>query len=716
MWTPVRRGYRLWASSVGYTLNRILLWVQRIWTLGTLLRLVLDLLGWAVARACRFGAERSQLRVAVEATSYEEWVDVTRSLETEENILWRAQPESDLYDFAWLRSEKQQLRRCRLANNVEALAFCFQRGIFNRRHCELDNPKLYAHSPLGTKHAIEQYLEEVEASLDFLCETSFFTWRQKKSLFKQAQRSLGCTALCLSGGGALALCHAGVVQELLERGILPSVISGTSGGSIIAGYMACYTDAELLALISPYLAGAHGRLLSPIPTALWHFIRHGVAMKSKDFCNVIRRHFGKHTFATAYAHSKRSVSITATKIQNGNSTPVLLNYRTTPHILIWSAVAASCALPGLMNPITLMMLPPETDGLSDDEIARGVPAFPSGVVFRDGSIWSDLPLSSLRRHFHVNQFVVGQANIHVRPFVGGASTEAPSWAQQAEEYFSSNMKHRATRLAKAGLFPPLFGQDPSGVFLQSYSQNTRDQITCVPPIRPTDYLGILSMPTPDAMRRYLHLGRAAVWPRVAQIRDRVRIEQRIASCLERARAHNSSTKRRLRRFDSAPQIGLTQSQLHELNFDLIGNENENKHDSDDSELGVPAAGLQRKIVDGRRRASALRRLHRSTDTLHTHRLTPSAAAMASDDSFADEEEEEAAAAAADGDEELRADDDVFELDALSAEADAAASSLASPEDDERDAGEARSARSLCESCSGLKRSGVRRAQFFASSR
>jgi hypothetical protein len=46
----------------------------------------------------------------------------------------------------------------------------------------------------------------------------------------------------------------------------------------------------------------------------------------------------------------------------------------------------------------------------------------------------------------------------VRPFVGGAATEAPSWAQQAEEYFNNNMKHRATRLAKAGLFPPLFGQ------------------------------------------------------------------------------------------------------------------------------------------------------------------------------------------------------------------------------------------------------------------
>lgn len=58
--------------------------------------------------------------------------------------------------------------------------------------------------------------------------------------------SLGRTALCLSGGGSLAMYHMGVVKSLLALKCLPYVISGTSGGSIVAGVLAIYTDEELL--------------------------------------------------------------------------------------------------------------------------------------------------------------------------------------------------------------------------------------------------------------------------------------------------------------------------------------------------------------------------------------------------------------------------------------------------------------------------------------
>jgi len=38
----------------------------------------------------------------------------------------------------------------------------------------------------------------------------------------------------------------GVVRALLEQKLLPRVISGTSGGSIVAGFLAQRTDEELL--------------------------------------------------------------------------------------------------------------------------------------------------------------------------------------------------------------------------------------------------------------------------------------------------------------------------------------------------------------------------------------------------------------------------------------------------------------------------------------
>jgi hypothetical protein len=67
----------------------------------------------------------------------------------------------------------------------------------------------------------------------------------KRAWVRAALRAHGCTALCLSGGGAVALYHLGVVKELHAQGLLPRVISGTSGGSIVAAMLACHTDAEI---------------------------------------------------------------------------------------------------------------------------------------------------------------------------------------------------------------------------------------------------------------------------------------------------------------------------------------------------------------------------------------------------------------------------------------------------------------------------------------
>ena len=62
------------------------------------------------------------------------------------------------------------------------------------------------------------------------------------------------------------------------------------------------------------------------------------------------------TFGEAYLRTGRLVSITVTANYGpmGGSQPMLLNYLTAPQVLLYSAVAASCALPGLMRPVTLL--------------------------------------------------------------------------------------------------------------------------------------------------------------------------------------------------------------------------------------------------------------------------------------------------------------------------------------------------------------------------
>ena len=55
----------------------------------------------------------------------------------------------------------------------------------------------------------------------------------------------------LSGGGVLGFYHLGVVKTLLEQGLLPRVISGSSAGSIVAGVMGTHTNEELEHFIEP---------------------------------------------------------------------------------------------------------------------------------------------------------------------------------------------------------------------------------------------------------------------------------------------------------------------------------------------------------------------------------------------------------------------------------------------------------------------------------
>ena len=57
--------------------------------------------------------------------------------------------------------------------------------------------------------------------------------------------------IALSGGGTRGVVHIGVLQALEENGIFPSIIAGTSAGSIVgAMYAHGYTPAEIFSIAS----------------------------------------------------------------------------------------------------------------------------------------------------------------------------------------------------------------------------------------------------------------------------------------------------------------------------------------------------------------------------------------------------------------------------------------------------------------------------------
>lgn len=85
--------------------------------------------------------------------------------------------------------------------------------------------------------------------------------------------------------------------------------------------------------------------------------------------------------------------------QGSSRQPRLLNYLTSPHVLVWSAAVASCAIPGVFDPVELV---------AKNHTGAIVPHSHDGVKYADGSFGNDLPILRLKELFNVNLFIVSQ--------------------------------------------------------------------------------------------------------------------------------------------------------------------------------------------------------------------------------------------------------------------------------------------------------------------
>ena len=77
---------------------------------------------------------------------------------------------------------------------------------------------------------------------------------KKWKFFKIVLKNYGKSALCLSGGACFAYTHFGIAKALLDQNLLPQIISGTSGGGLIAALLCTRTNEELKKLLVPQLA------------------------------------------------------------------------------------------------------------------------------------------------------------------------------------------------------------------------------------------------------------------------------------------------------------------------------------------------------------------------------------------------------------------------------------------------------------------------------
>ncbi|KAK6590980.1 hypothetical protein RS030_111950 [Cryptosporidium xiaoi] len=343
--------------------------------------------------------------------------------------------------------------------------------------------------------------------------------------------SMGKTALCLSGGGALAMYHLGVVKVLIEQNIMPKIINGTSGGSIVAALLAIKKNEEILnEYIKPTVSNMYGsRWFPPFIEQIRHFIVKGYMINPKDFTKTCQMYFKNYTFYEAYKLTGRIVTITVspTHASPEYTEPLLLNCVTTPDVLIWSAVVASCALPGLM---------PVAELFAKENITNKIIRyFPPGMKWMDGSISQDIPHKELSTLFNVRQFVVSQVNPHHVPFVTEDSFKTMFSHPERKllnnilNWLTLDIKYRYTKLAKLKLIPKLFGKDVSNFWML---QDIEGHVTITPKTSLFDWYRCINHPSHDDMLHFIREGERRTWPHVMRIKHMNFLERAIDDCIQ----------------------------------------------------------------------------------------------------------------------------------------------------------------------------------------
>lgn len=139
----------------------------------------------------------------------------------------------------------------------------------------------------------------------------------------------------------------GVIRALLDRGLLPSIITGTSAGSLMGAIVCTRTDEELNEILNPELANRINICKGSWLKKFTRYMKTGACFDSEEWCREAMWFCkGSLTFKEAYERTGRIFNVSVIPY-DPHSPPKLLNYLTAPDCVIWSAIIASAAIPGV---------------------------------------------------------------------------------------------------------------------------------------------------------------------------------------------------------------------------------------------------------------------------------------------------------------------------------------------------------------------------------
>ncbi|KAK7695837.1 hypothetical protein QCA50_000475 [Cerrena zonata] len=570
-------------------LGLIFLFIGIEFGLYIMIRQLVNTKEWLSAWRGRKGTLRKRLR---ESESYQEWKDAALALDEYLHFdEWKSFEEDAYYDWRLVKKVLRSLRMHRERKDARALLGVLETCV-RTNFAGIESSRLYSETFYGTKELIETYLCELEKAMEFVCNSPELTLEEKKRFFKGANTNLGSTALCLSGGATFGYYHFGVVKAFLDQDLLPRVISGTSAGGLVAALVCTRTDGELKRLLVPELANRITACEEPFRVWFWRFWRTGARFDSVSWarkCSFFTR--GSMTFKEAYLRTGRILNISVIPADRHSPTK-LLNYMTAPDTVIWSALLASAAVPGILNPVVLMQK------LRDGTL---VP-WNWGSKFKDGSLRVDIPVQSLNLYFNVTHTIVSQVNPHVHLFFFAprgsagkpvAHRKGKGWRgnfllSAAEQWLKLELTKNFKLIRDLDLLPQLLGQDWSSVFLQRFEGT----VTIWPRTRLMDWITILDDPDPQELQRKMRVGQLVTWPKLHIIENRTRLEKQILLGRQAVRKGMQPRGRESIREELPPPI--TGAQMHPLPLSISRTVSQNPEllpfDSDAEEAyvnGVP---------------------------------------------------------------------------------------------------------------------------------
>ena len=519
--------------------------------------LLLLVLGWIIVLAVSYFAtrlyvygyehfftwrgRRRELRRRLRLkTDFEDWKRAAKELDEHlGNQRWKEMDDYAFYDYTTVRKVTGQLKAGRARASLEEQTHHdatrepidqlrrLVEDCVKNNFVGVENPRLYSETYYGTKDLAQDFVDELHASLSFILGSSQLSQADKYAFAKHLHTNFGRAAVCLSGGASFAWYHFGVVKALLDASLLPDIITGTSGGALVAALVSTRTNEELHKLLVPALACRIQACDEPLRTWIPRWWRTGARFDSLAwarhaawFCR------GSTTFREAYERTGRILNVSCVP-SDPHSPTILANYLTAPDCVIWSAVLASAAVPGILKAVVLMIK------TQDGSLAP----WSFGNKWKDGSLRTDIPLKALNLHFNVNFSLVSQVNPHINLFffssrgtVGrpSAHRRGRGWrggyiGSALETYLKLDLQKFIKVLRHLELLPRPLGQDWSAIWLQQFSGT----ITVWPKSRISDFYYILSDPTPSRLARMIQAGQQSTFPKLLFLTNRMKIERLI---------------------------------------------------------------------------------------------------------------------------------------------------------------------------------------------